>query len=179
MGKKVIILNFDIESVSYQAFSEIKKMHAQRLIKGEQLAVVSHREDGTHQFDIQDFIDFTGNNHSAKNSSIGMLIGLLGGPLGMMFGWFAGSMIGGAQDAKEVKEATSIFEFVAKQIGEGETGAVLIAEEKDNRPLNALIFDKLGGHITRLDFDDVEEDLVNAQEVAESVKKDEGSEQAT
>lgn len=171
MAKKVIILTFELESVSYQAFSEIKKMHMKREIKGEQMAVVTHREDGTHKFDIQDFIDFTGNNNSAKGSTIGMLIGLFGGFLPMMLGWFAGSMIGGAKDAKEITEAKSIFESVADQIGEGQTGAVLIAEEADNRPLNDLVFNRLGGQITRLDFDEVEEEISSAQKMEDEAKK--------
>ena len=84
MTKRIIIMNFDIESKSYQAFSEIKKMQAERQLKGEQMAVVTHVNDGQHQFKINDFIDFTGNNHTSKDSMIGMLVGILGGPLGIL-----------------------------------------------------------------------------------------------
>ena len=87
MAKRIIIMNFDIESKSYQAFSEIKRC-AERQLKGEQMAVVTHVNDGQHQFKINDFIDFTGNNHTSKDSMIGMLVGILGGPLGILFGWF-------------------------------------------------------------------------------------------
>lgn len=47
MAKRIIIMNFDIESKSYQAFSEIKKMQAERQLKGEQMAVVTHVNDAT------------------------------------------------------------------------------------------------------------------------------------
>ena len=83
MAKRIIIMNFDIESKSYQAFSEIKRC-AERQLKGEQMAVVTHVNDGQHQFKINDFIDFTGNNHTSKDSMIGMLVGILGGPLGIL-----------------------------------------------------------------------------------------------
>ena len=33
MAKRIIIMNFDIESKSYQAFSEIKKMQAESSLK--------------------------------------------------------------------------------------------------------------------------------------------------
>ncbi len=85
MAKRIIIMNFDIESKSYQAFSEIKKMQAERQLKGEQMAVVTHVNDGQHQFKINDFIDFTGNNHTSKDSMIGMLVGILGGSSGHSF----------------------------------------------------------------------------------------------
>lgn len=152
MSKRVIILNFQVESQAYQAFSEIKKLHAVRSIKGEQMAVVSHDPNGTHQFKIEDFIDFTGNNKSSTGGLIGMLVGVLGGPLGILLGWFAGGMIGATQDAKEIKDAQTVFDFVGNKIGEGATGLILIADEEDNRPLNQLVMMELGGEITRLDY---------------------------
>ncbi|MEQ7178445.1 MULTISPECIES: DUF1269 domain-containing protein [Enterococcus] len=171
MNKRVIILNFDVESQAYQAFSEIKKFHATRKIKGEQMAVISHDPNGTHQFKVEDFIDFTGSNKSSKGGMIGMLVGILGGPLGILLGWFAGGMIGATQDAKEIQNAQTVFDFVGDKIGEGATGLILIAEEEDNRPLNQLVMMELGGEITRLDYDDVEKDVADAKEVERSTKE--------
>ncbi len=48
MSKKVIIINFDLESLAYQAFSQIKQLHRTQGFIGEQMAVVKHREDGSH-----------------------------------------------------------------------------------------------------------------------------------
>lgn len=170
MSKRVIIMHFEIESQAYQAFSEIKKLYVEKKIKGEQMAVVTHINDGVHQFKIDDFLDFTGNDHTSKNSMIGMLIGILGGPLGILLGWFAGSLLGASQDAKEIQGAQTVFEHVTKQIGEGETGLILIADEEDNRPLNQLIMNELGGEITRLDFEDVEKEITDAKAVEKETK---------
>lgn len=171
MAKRIIIMNFDIESKSYQAFSEIKKMQAERQLKGEQMAVVTHVNDGQHQFKINDFIYFTGNNHTSKDSMIGMLVGILGGPLGILFGWFAGSMYGASKDAKEIQEAQTVFEHVIQKIDEGQTGLLLIAEEEDNRPLNQLVMFDLGGEITRLDLEEVQQEINDANEVANEAKQ--------
>lgn len=171
MNKRVIILNFSVESQAYQAFSEIKKLHAARSIKGEQMAVIRHEPNGTHQFKIEDFLDFTGNNKSSAGGLIGMLVGILGGPLGILLGWFAGGMIGATQDAKEIKDAQTVFDFVGNKIGEGSTGLILIAEEEDNRPLNQLVMMELGGEITRLAYDEVEKDVHDAREVEKQAKE--------
>ncbi|HAB7768113.1 TPA_asm: DUF1269 domain-containing protein, partial [Listeria monocytogenes] len=40
--KTVLIMNFDEESISYQAFSEMKRLHQERKIIGYQMAVVKH-----------------------------------------------------------------------------------------------------------------------------------------
>lgn len=170
MSKRVIIMHFEIESQAYQGFSEIKKLYAERQIKGEQMAVVTHVDQGNHQFKIDDFVDFTGNNNTSKDSLIGMLIGILGGPLGILLGWFAGSLYGASKDAKEIKGAQTVFEHVTERIGSGETGLILIAEEEDNRPLNHLIMNQLGGEITRLDFEDVEQELKDATETEKEAK---------
>jgi hypothetical protein len=100
-----------------------------------------------------------------------MMVGILGGPIGILLGWFTGGMIGATQDAKEVREATGVFEFLIDKIGEGDTALLLIAEEEDNRPLNQLIMMDLGGEITRLEYDDVEADVKNAQEMAKDSKE--------
>lgn len=122
MPKRVIVMNFEADSKAYQAFSEVKRLHAERAVKGEQMAVVTHSNTGSHQFKIEDFLDFTGNNKTSTGGLIGMLVGILGGPLGIMLGWFGGSMIGASRDAKEIQTATSLFEFLVDQIGEGDTG---------------------------------------------------------
>ncbi|MGX7131864.1 DUF1269 domain-containing protein [Enterococcus songbeiensis] len=175
MTKRVIVMNFEVTSQAYQAFSEIKKLAAQGAVKGEQMAVVTHSV-GDHKFSIDDFLDFTGSNKTSKGGLIGMLVGILGGPLGVLLGWFGGSMIGATQDAKEIKDAQNVFEFVINQISEGQTGLILIADEEDNRPINQVIINELGGGITRLELEDVEEEVRKAREVEkntqENAKKD-------
>ncbi|MBM7711846.1 DUF456 domain-containing protein [Enterococcus xiangfangensis] len=168
MEKRVIIMNFDVESKAYEAFSKAKRLHLSKAFKGEQMAVVHHSNDGEHKFEIEDFLDFTGSNKSSAGGLIGMLVGILGGPIGILLGWFTGGMIGATQDAKEVRQATGVFEFLIDKIGEGDTALLLIAEEEDNRPLNQLIMMELGGEITRLDYEEVEADVKKTQEIAKS-----------
>ena len=159
MEKRVIIMNFDVESKAYEAFSKAKRLHMNKSFKGE----------------IEDFLDFTGSNKSSTGGLIGMMVGILGGPVGILLGWFTGGMIGATQDAKEVRDATGVFEFLVDKIGEGDTALLLIAEEEDNRPLNQLIMMELGGEITRLDYEEVENEVKKAQEMA---KKSNESEEA-
>lgn len=86
-------------------------------------------------------------------------------------GWFAGGMIGATQDAKEIQDAQTVFDFVGNKIGEGATGLILIAEEEDNRPLNQLVMMELGGEITRLDYEEVEKDVHDAKEIEKQAKE--------
>lgn len=169
MEERVIIMSFDSESKSFQAFSEIKALHSSGKLKGEQMAVLEHVPN--HILEPLDFIDFTGNDQNVKGGLIGMVIGILAGPLGFLLGWFTGSMIGSYRDLKEVKEALSIFDETINLIPEGTTGAILIAAEEKTGHLNDLIIDKLGGKIVRLDKERVEEDVSSAIEAEKQAKE--------
>lgn len=170
MPKRVIVMNFDANAKAFQAFSEVKRLHASRGIKGEQMAVLTHTNTGVHQFKIEDFLDFTGSNKTSTGGLIGMLVGILGGPLGIMLGWFGGSMIGASKDAKEIQNAQLLFEHVGQQISEGSTGLLLLADEEDNRPLNQMIMHELGGEISRFDYEEVEAEVEKAREVEEQAR---------
>lgn len=166
----VIIMKFDTESKAYQAFSKIKKLHESKQIAGEQMAVLEHKPN--HLLNPKDFIDFTGANNNVKGGLIGMLIGIIAGPLGVLLGWFAGSMIGASKDVKEVKGALSIFEETIKTIPEGETGVILITEEFQTGPIDDLVINELGGVVVRMDRADVEKDIQEAKETQEEVEEE-------
>ncbi|MDM8212985.1 DUF1269 domain-containing protein [Enterococcus hirae] len=170
--KRVIILNFLEASKAYQAFSEIKMLAAERKIAGDQMAVVTHEKEND-KFKIQDFIDFTGQQKTAKDSFIGLLIGLLAGPAGMLFGWLTGSIIGSVQDAEGIKNAQNIFTNVYEKIDAGATGVILIAEEDDNRPLNQLVMTELQGEISRLSYEEVEAQIKAAREKKKTQQEEE------
>lgn len=80
-------------------------------------------------------------------------------------------MYGASKDAKEIQEAQTVFEHVIQKIDEGQTGLLLIAEEEDNRPLNQLVMFDLGGEITRLDLEEVQQEINDANEVANEAKQ--------
>lgn len=170
MTKRVIVMNFEVESQAYQGFSQLKQLVAQGKLRGEQMAVVTHSDDGQHKFKVEDFIDFTGSNKTSTGGLIGMLVGILMGPLTMLLGWVGGSMIGATQDAKEIKNARNIFEFLVSDIRAGQTGLILIAEEEDNRPINEIIINQLRGGISRFDYDEVEAEIAKAKQVEEDTK---------
>ncbi|MFW7433869.1 DUF1269 domain-containing protein [Vagococcus carniphilus] len=167
-NEKVIIMSFDEESKSYQAFSELKKLHQSGNIKGEQMAILEHRSN--HNLEPKDFIDFTGADKNFKGSMIGMLVGILGGPLGVLLGWFTGSLIGSSKDVKEVKSAMSIFEKAIAVIPEGETGLIIICDEPNTGHINDIALTQLNGKIERLDRDVVEEEIEEAQKTQEEAE---------
>lgn len=170
MEKKVLIMTFEHDSVAYQAFSELKQLHVDQKIVGEQMAVVLNDED--KRLEVKEFLDFTGRNKTAKGSMIGMLIGILGGPLGVLLGWFSGSLIGATGDAREVKDAMSIFDQTLSLITPGKNGLIAIATEETTHVIDDLIYDELNGRVVRMDAEYVMEEVKRAQETERELEKD-------
>ncbi|EAA0296110.1 DUF1269 domain-containing protein [Listeria monocytogenes] len=155
--KTVLIMNFDEESISYQAFSEMKRLHQERKIIGYQMAVVKH-EPG-NKLVAQDFLDFTGADKNMKDSLIGMLIG-----------WMVGAIVGSMRDAGEVKDALTVFERTLKTIPEGSTGVILIATEQELANVNDVAMDELHGRVQRMDEAIVAQEIKSAQETEGKAK---------
>lgn len=166
--KTVLIMNFDEESISYQAFSEMKRLHQERKIIGYQMAVVKHKPG--NKLVAQDFLDFTGADKNMKDSLIGMLIGILGGPFGILIGWMVGAIVGSMRDAGEVKDALTVFERTLKTIPEGSTGVILIATEQELANVNDVAMDELHGRVQRMDEAIVAEEIKSAQETEGKAK---------
>ena len=116
------------------------------------MAILTHKEN--HNLEPK---DFTGADKNFKGSMIRMLVGILGGTLGVLLGWFTGSIIGSTSDIKEVKNTMSIFEKAINIIPEGKTGVILICEEEKTGHIDDIVITQLGRVIERLDKEKVEE----------------------
>lgn len=170
MAKNVFIMTFEEDSKAYQAFAELKQLHATGGMKGEQMGILLNDADAGLQ--LKDFIDFTGADKSMKGSLIGLVVGIIGGPLGMLLGWIGGSFIGATGDAREVKTAISSFEQTVSLVSTGKTGLMLIARPEDKENIERIVYDELGGQVARMDADYVLEEVKKAQQAERELAKE-------
>lgn len=144
----IMTFTFKEESASYQVFSELKKYHAQGQVDLEQLAVIKRSENGA--FSFEDAADLSGSNRAVKGSLIGMAVGILGGPFGILLGSMTGLLIGGSKDIKEHQEIQETFKRTLGVIPPGQTGIVAIGEEFEPSVLDGLVA-KHDGTLERTD----------------------------
>ncbi|EJR49091.1 hypothetical protein IIM_03870 [Bacillus cereus VD107] len=137
MEKKAVVLTFQEDMQSYKTFSVIKKLHLEQQLKVDQIAVIKRKIDG--ELSVEDFIDITGADKTNRGGLIGMFVGILGGPFGVLLGGLIGSTIGIFQDKKEITHAYSVFENTLKSIKPGKTGVIVIVEEQTEDTLNNLV----------------------------------------
>lgn len=162
MEKKVAIVTFEKPAQAYEAYSKIKRLTGLDQFKLKQLAVIEKDQDD-RQFTVKDQVDIEGPRRLFRDSFIGMLIGILGGPLGIFFGWIAGDLVGMGHNYVSGKETKTVFDEISERIKSGETGLLIHFEEGDEDVLNRVVKTQLAGTIIRFDYDQVKEDAKRIQ----------------
>jgi hypothetical protein len=107
---------------------------------------------------------------------LGGLLGLFGGPIGVLLGWTAGTFIGGAAELKQFHEGAEGLLVYSKDLAEG--SALLIVELREHDPAAAdQLAVRHGGRLVRRPADEVEAEVRAAERAAEHTS-DRGSPEA-
>ena len=170
MNENLVLVNYKVESEAYQALSELKRDTANANYTISQ-AVIVKRENG--QLNTMDgFINGKdANDDTVTGSLIGGLVGILGGPIGILLGGSVGMLIGGAVDASGLVKDASLLEKAGDSIAEGETAIILLAQEEYETALTAKLND-FDVTITRFDAAEVAAEVEHAREVERQIAKE-------
>jgi uncharacterized membrane protein len=168
MAENVVIIRFDEESKAYEALSVLKECDAAGRIELESAAVVKRQEDG--ELKIQDSADNVGLENTVGGSLIGMLVGVLGGPVGVLVGWGGGALIGGAFDLDRMETSDEALTVLGKAIPPETTAVIACVDEPVVEVIDAEAY-KLGGELTRRSVSDVLAELSAAEEAADAAAR--------
>ena len=170
MNENLVLVNYKVESEAYQALSELKRDTANANYTISQAAIVK-RENG--QLNTMDgFINGKdANDDTVTGSLIGGLVGILGGPIGILLGGSVGMLVGGAVDASGIVKDASLLEKAGDSIAEGETAIILLAQEEYETALTAKLND-FDVTITRFDAAEVAAEVEHAREVERQMAKE-------
>lgn len=143
----VTTLIFNEEEQARNAFAMIDDLQKIKEVDLEQMALVHREEDG--EFSFKDAVDFSGQDQSFKGSLIGMAVGVVGGPFGMLVGSVAGYLIGANRDERQERESFDLFNRTLNQVDGTKYGVILISEtDEDHKAIDAIALE-LGGTIRR------------------------------
>ena len=159
----IVAAIFEVESEGYQALTTIAKTP---IIDGGttilQMALVKRENGGLRILDSFDSGLHT-TNDTLTGGLIGSMVGILGGPIGVLlmgsYGALAGSMI----DSSDAIGTASIMEKVAEKLQDSETALIALVDEEQEYVLD----DRLGNFRTTIARFDA---AVVAQEVDEAQK---------
>ena len=166
--RNVVLAVFDDESKTYQAFSDLKNDSVNSAYTIYQMAVVK-KQDGVivakDSFDSG--VDST--DDTWKGGLIGTVVGILGGPLGILLGGAAGALIGNAKDNRDVAKNSNLMLIVSDDLKEGQTGLVILVEEVNPDALD-LRLKQYHVKIWRWDAQEIEQQVEQSQQLESDLR---------
>jgi uncharacterized membrane protein len=144
--------------------ARLKELAAENQIDLHDGAVVERAHDGTLHLR-----DDAGNEDDGlatlTGGTIGLLIGILAGPLGILLGGAMGLLAGAIVDVDDDDETDSVLEHISRSIGNGETAVLADLDESGPATVDGAMA-ALDGRVTRYLRKNVEAEIAGAQEAA-------------
>src|SRR6476619_750515 len=125
--ENVVVVRFTEPSQAYQALSVLKECDAKGRIGLESAAVVERTANG--ELRVPESADNVGLVGTASGSLLGMLIGVLGGPVGVLLGWGTGALMGGPLDIDRGVTSDEALTTLGTAIPPGSTAVTASVEE--------------------------------------------------
>jgi uncharacterized membrane protein len=167
--ENVVVVRFGEPSSAYQALSVLKECDADGRIGLQSAAVVERTTQG--ELRVPEDADNVGPVGVASGSLIGMLIGVLGGPVGVLIGWGAGALMGGAFDLDRVETSDEALGVLGRAIPPGSTALIASVTEPAVEVIDGEM-KKLGGEVTRRSAADVMDELEATEDAAAAASRE-------
>jgi uncharacterized membrane protein len=161
----IIVAKFDDPAKAYQALSVLKQAAAAGRVVVKQAGVVERMKDGAIK--IPEGADNRAGLGIATGSLVGMLIGIIGGPIGLLLGWGTGALVGGVFDAQRTSTSESALGQIGRTIPPGSTALIADVHELATEVLDGEM-KQLGGELVRRPTNDVLAEVAAAQDAAQA-----------
>jgi uncharacterized membrane protein len=167
--ENVVIVRFTEPSKAYEALSVLKESDASGRIGLESAAVVERT--GAGELRVPESADNVGLVGTASGSLIGMLLGVLGGPVGLLLGWGAGALMGGAFDLDRAETSDEALSVLGRAIPPESTAVIASVEEPAVEVIDGEMA-MLGGEVTRRPVAEVMDELEASREAADAAARE-------
>jgi len=159
--ENVLAVSFAEDSKAYEALSSLKELDDQDHVDLAAAAVVVRSEDG--HIETKDQIGDDDLVGTATGGVVGLLIGILGGPFGVLLGGAVGLLAGSLYDLDESDATESALGDISRSVRPGRTALLAEADEPSSEVIdNAMT--SLGGSVLRRSLDDVQAEIAAAED---------------
>ena len=136
--ENLVVSVFNTESEAYQSFADLKAFRQTQTTKVAQIALVKNENGHIVEKERYDFEDST-TDATLEGGLLGAVIGLLGGPIGVLFGYGIGSLYGlAAGDTVDTAEA-GLIDVVSQKLIDGETAGCRLGARKQRSSHRCLL----------------------------------------
>ena len=164
----VIAVSFPEEADAYEALARLKELDSQGSVAVRGAAVVAREHDG--KITIKDQFGQESYEDTAGGGLLGLLVGVLGGPIGVLVGGATGVIVGSLFDDDDDDNTRSVLGDMSKSIRVGPPGLLAEVSEQTPAAVDAVIA-HLNGSVVRRSAADVELELAAAEDAQRAAKK--------
>jgi uncharacterized membrane protein len=166
--ENVLAVSFPGHSDAYEALSRLKQLDGTDEVSVRGAAVVIRDEDG--KVVTKEQIEDESWEGMATGGLIGLVIGVIGGPLGVIVGGASGILVGSLFDEDDLDDTESALADISKSV-RGGTPALLADVIEDTPVAIDAAMANLGGTVLRRPAGDVREEIAAAEEAQREAKK--------
>lgn len=164
----VIVANFQDDSAAYQALSELKGLDDQRQIGLRAAAVVLRSADGN--IVVKDEAGEERWEGMAIGGVVGLLIGILGGPFGILIGGATGLLAGSLFDVEDEDRTESVLGQFSQWTRVGHPTLLAEAYEPDPGRIDAVV-SRLYGKVLRRPVEELEAEIAAAHKAQHEARR--------
>jgi uncharacterized membrane protein len=164
----VIAVTFADDAKAYEALTELKTLDGQGQIELTEAAVVVRNEDG--KLDTKDEVGGHQVSATATGGLVGLIVGILGGPFGVLLGGATGLLIGSLFDEHDEGATESALEQISRSAEVGHPALLAQVAEQSPEVLDSAL-GALGGTVVRQSLDDVEAEIAAAKEAQKAARR--------
>jgi uncharacterized membrane protein len=165
----VIAVSFDPDNNAYAALTALKELNGQDRLGLEAATVVVRDDNG--QIVVKDragSFDYAG---TASGGVLGLLLGIIGGPLGVLIGGTYGLMVGSLFDLDDVERTESVLSEISESVRPGHTALLAQVTEESPEVVDTAMT-RLGGTVLRRPVADVEAEIAAAEKAQRDAKRE-------
>jgi len=166
--ENVIAVSFPQEANAYEALARLKELDSEGTVGVRGAAVVAREDDG--RIAIKDQLGGDSFEDTVGGGLLGLLVGVLGGPLGVLIGGATGILIGSLFDGDDDDDTRSVLGEISSGIRVGPPGLLAEVSELDPATVDAVMA-HLNGTVVRRSAADVELELAAAEDAQREAKK--------
>jgi uncharacterized membrane protein len=165
--ENVVVVSFSDDDRAYEALTNLKELDAQRQVEVVAAAVVARHDDG--RVEVKEEVGDPSFAGTAGGGLVGLLIGILGGPLGVLVGGATGLMAGSLYDLADADDTDSVLGEMSKTVRPGHNAVLAQVVEQSPEVVDSAM-QRLSGTVFRRPVYEVEGEMAAAEDAQRKAK---------